>query len=281
MVGDGIIFILDTSVTEVTVDEVWHITKADLSVRGPGWDFILKPTAATEETIHIEAEGVSIENIKVDMTLCSDLSNGLQWGIKVDQPNCTIKRIKVARGIDGGIIISANNTLVYKSIIEHHTGNAGVRIEGTAHECLVRGSYIYDCLYGIVLADSVEENSIEGNTIHDMSTGVMIEDATVSHVYITADNTFANLGRRLNNDIGATGVHDIKQEDLDDIWGYVIDNNLSAAEIKKLMASVLLGKVSGADTSQVKFRDLADTKDRVTADVDGKGNRTAVTLDET
>jgi hypothetical protein len=45
------------------------------------------------------------------------------------------------------------------------------------------------------------------------------------------------------------------------------------------MASVLAGKSSGGGSATVRFRDLADTKDRIEADVDSNGNRTSVTLD--
>ena len=41
------------------------------------------------------------------------------------------------------------------------------------------------------------------------------------------------------------------------------------------------GKASGGDTTSIKFRDLADTKNRVTETVDANGNRTSVTLDLT
>lgn len=51
------------------------------------------------------------------------------------------------------------------------------------------------------------------------------------------------------------------------------------AELTLLMASVLLGKASGLDTATAIFRAVDDSKSRVTATVDGTGNRTAVTLD--
>lgn len=63
------------------------------------------------------------------------------------------------------------------------------------------------------------------------------------------------------------------------IWQYIIDGQYTAEEIVRLMASALAGKVSGANGSEMKFRDLADSKDRITATVDEYGNRTAVTLD--
>jgi hypothetical protein len=47
----------------------------------------------------------------------------------------------------------------------------------------------------------------------------------------------------------------------------------------RLFASVLLGKVSGAGTETEVFRDINDTKDRVTATVDAQGNRTNIDRD--
>ena len=53
----------------------------------------------------------------------------------------------------------------------------------------------------------------------------------------------------------------------------------SPAEAMKLITSVLLGKASGLDTGTPVYRDMADTKPRVTATTDVSGNRSAVTLD--
>ena len=64
-------------------------------------------------------------------------------------------------------------------------------------------------------------------------------------------------------------------------WSEPIDNGLTGAQLLQLMASVLFGKTSitdlGGGLATVKFRDLEDSKDRVTADMDGS-ERTDVTL---
>jgi hypothetical protein len=54
---------------------------------------------------------------------------------------------------------------------------------------------------------------------------------------------------------------------------------LTPTEICRIVLSALAGKASGLGTTTAVFRDLADTKDRITATVDGDGNRTAVTRD--
>lgn len=62
------------------------------------------------------------------------------------------------------------------------------------------------------------------------------------------------------------------------VWSKIIDG-LPASQLQALFASAILGKVSGAGTGTEVFRDIADTKNRITTTVDANGNRTAVTLD--
>ena len=50
-------------------------------------------------------------------------------------------------------------------------------------------------------------------------------------------------------------------------------------EAMRIVLAALAGKVSGAGTTSIAIRDMADTKDRITATVDENGNRTAVTRD--
>jgi hypothetical protein len=52
-------------------------------------------------------------------------------------------------------------------------------------------------------------------------------------------------------------------------------------QLFRLIAAVLLGKSSGLDTSTGRYRDLADTKDRVVANIDQYGNRTSVSRNAT
>lgn len=62
-------------------------------------------------------------------------------------------------------------------------------------------------------------------------------------------------------------------------WTEVIESGYTAAEILRILAAVAAGKSSGQNTNPV-FRDLGDTKDRVSGTVDSNGNRTSITIDE-
>lgn len=63
------------------------------------------------------------------------------------------------------------------------------------------------------------------------------------------------------------------------VWGHVIDGAFTAEEVTRLIASAAAAKLSGAATTNIKIRDIADSKDRIDAIVDADGNRTSVTLD--
>lgn len=66
----------------------------------------------------------------------------------------------------------------------------------------------------------------------------------------------------------------------DDVWDDPeIESGYSPRQILRIVASALAGKLSGADVMAPKFRDLADTKDRIDATTDLHGNRLAVVLD--
>lgn len=66
-----------------------------------------------------------------------------------------------------------------------------------------------------------------------------------------------------------------------DIWTHVIENALTAEEIVRLLLASAAGKLSGANTTNIKIRDQADTKDRIDATVDALGNRSSITVDGT
>lgn len=63
-----------------------------------------------------------------------------------------------------------------------------------------------------------------------------------------------------------------------DILAMVYEGSETLQELLRLQRAVLVGKSSGGGAV---YRDAADTKARVTATLDGSGNRTAVTVDAT
>jgi hypothetical protein len=70
-------------------------------------------------------------------------------------------------------------------------------------------------------------------------------------------------------------------ENVAELMDTVVDGTLTVAESLRLQNAAAGGKTSGMSTGSPVFRDPDDTKDRITATVDGSKNRTAVTLDLT
>ena len=65
------------------------------------------------------------------------------------------------------------------------------------------------------------------------------------------------------------------------IWAEVITGTTTAVGAMRGFIAAMLGKASGLDTLAPKYRNIADTKNVISATTDADGNRTAVTLDLT
>lgn len=78
---------------------------------------------------------------------------------------------------------------------------------------------------------------------------------------------------------GAIDADALAADAIDEIWDEVLEGSLTGRQIVRIMLAALAGKSSGGGSSTIKFRDAADTKDRISATVDGNRNRTAVTVD--
>lgn len=65
----------------------------------------------------------------------------------------------------------------------------------------------------------------------------------------------------------------------DAVWDEVVDGTTTARQSVRLSNSALGGKASGLNTTTAVYRDLADSKDRISATVDADGNRSVVTKD--
>lgn len=65
------------------------------------------------------------------------------------------------------------------------------------------------------------------------------------------------------------------------ILGATVEGSTTLVQSLRLLNAALGGKASGLETTTAVYRDVGDSKDRITATVDADGNRSAVTLDLT
>ena len=68
---------------------------------------------------------------------------------------------------------------------------------------------------------------------------------------------------------------------IDAILDDVLEGTLTVRQAMRIILAAAAGKSTGGGTGTIYFRDLADTKNRIVANVDSNGNRTSVTLDGT
>jgi hypothetical protein len=80
---------------------------------------------------------------------------------------------------------------------------------------------------------------------------------------------------------GAIDADALAADAVDEILDDPIEGSMTLRQALRIILSASSGKLAGAATTTVTIRDLADTKDRITATVDASGNRSAVTLDAT
>lgn len=58
-----------------------------------------------------------------------------------------------------------------------------------------------------------------------------------------------------------------------------VETGMTLRQCLRILLSMAAGKVSGAGTSEITFRDVNDTVNRIVATVDANGNREAITID--
>ncbi len=100
------------------------------------------------------------------------------------------------------------------------------------------------------------------NVFGDGVWGALREDYTDEGTFGEGVNAYAAVGT-------------FPQDVFDDA---VLEGTVTMTQALQAMAAVLAAKASGGGTGTVTYRDLLDTLNRVTATVDGNGNRTGVTL---
>ena len=109
------------------------------------------------------------------------------------------------------------------------------------------------------------------------ATGHMVGSATMSLSASATRYATGKLEGSVNLGAVAIGADTFSNYLLDE---QDIETGLTLRQALRVVAAASAGKVSGAETTTIRFRNAqADTKDRIVATVDANGNRDAVTLD--
>lgn len=137
------------------------------------------------------------------------------------------------------------------------------------------------------IADEVETRTIAGvttvGTVNALAANSVNASALASDAVAEIQSGLATAAALATVDTVVDGIAaDVGAlPSADDIWDEAVEGSVTARQSLRLSNAALGGKASGLETTAVAFRDLADTKDRITATVDASGNRTAVSRDLT
>lgn len=154
--------------------------------------------------------------------------------------------------------------------------NATLALIVALEAALSAGITVTDAQLAIILL--LEADLSASGSFTDAQLGNILGLAASLSASMTVTNSITNLVN-LSADIGgaeALSAQGLATALLD---ANDIETNFSMRESLRLMLSALAGKLSGAATTSVAIRNVTDEKTRITATVDGSGNRTAVTYD--
>lgn len=125
---------------------------------------------------------------------------------------------------------------------------------------------ITDKVWNAMLANYPTSGSA-GNTLALAGSGGVDYNALATAVWAYATRTLTS------------GAPPTEAQIAEAVMTYAVEAGWTTEELLRVFAAVLAGKVSGAGTGTEVFRDINDTKNRVTATTDSNGNRTNITLD--
>ena len=158
--------------------------------------------------------------------------------------------------------ITFNNIKAGDVVTIDTSGSSIVTVNGTGGTIHIRG-----------WAQEVVDNSSGAVTIYQTSTSDYLCKQVLA--VETKTNNLPSSPAATGDTMALTGAA------VDSILDEPVEGLVTMRELLRGFAAVLLGKASGLATTTAKYRDMSDTKDRVTATVDANGNRSSVTKDLT
>lgn len=127
----------------------------------------------------------------------------------------------------------------------------------------------------VTTVNGLAANSITASAIADNA----IDAGAIATGAITAAKFAAGAIDAAAIATGAIDADALAADAVDEIWDEVLESTLTGRQFMRIFMAALAGKSTGGGTSTIAFRDIADSKDRISATIDGSRNRTAVTRD--
>lgn len=133
-----------------------------------------------------------------------------------------------------------------------------------------------------ILADTTELQGdwADGGRLDNILDSILVDTGTTLDDKIDTIDTYV---AAILDDTGTSGVqvadktgYRLSTTGIDDIHDEVIESTITLRQAIRLFLSVLTGISGGGGSATLTFRDIANTKNRISATVDSNGNRTAV-----
>lgn len=188
-----------------------------------------------------------------------------------------------------GTLTGTGAAVVGSATLTPHTGTHNTSGVLTGQGSTVSGTSVHKTKHTTSGAIVGPGSSIVGSAKHPhitsgvLSGGSAIVVGTAHRGAITTHTTSGTLAGQ-----GATVSSEASQQTLthadlvaisNAVWNRLTDTTYTSGDLLRLIAAMAAGRVSGAQTGTETFRDVGNTKNRIVATVDSKGNRTSITLD--
>lgn len=192
-----------------------------------------------------------------------------------------MKKNVASQTVGSQMVSAADGSAFTGSVTVYVTGDAGTQAAGSVGSgaCTHEGNGFHS------YRPSQAETNYDHVAFTFTGTGAIPSTVQVYPSFPQTGDAYARIGaavgsptQTLSEDIAslpsAAGIASA-------VWLSVVEGSHTAVQLMRGFAAVLLGKASGMATSTATFRDIDDSKTRVTATVDADGNRTSVTTDLT
>lgn len=234
-------------------------------------NYALVLSAGTVDSVSVVGEVVASFSIEARSALrptvaarTLDVSTGGEAGIdwaNVGTPGSTV-------GLSATTVATVTTTTTATNV---------TTVNGLAANVITATSIAADAITDAKVASDVTIASVTGSvgSVTGAVGSVTGSVGSVASGGITATSIAADA-------IGASELaSDALAEIADAVLDEVIEGSTTLRQVLRGFAAALLSKASGLATTTAVYRDVGDTKDRITATVDASGNRSAVTLDLT
>tara|TARA_R110000772_G_scaffold17946_3_gene49865 strand:+ start:22653 stop:25514 length:2862 start_codon:yes stop_codon:yes gene_type:complete len=248
LAGDGehdTIIALASDTGQIVVDEHITISKNYTFLRGPGRDFLIKPTTSTGHTITIDALGSEISGMVVETS-----TGGTYNAIQVDTGADFFLIENMWSHVATDMAVHVMGDVVYGRIngcFFSDTGGHGIHLNGNVRHTKITDTEISNCGNdGIVIEGTTARNNIIGDGVKvygGSAYGIRITSpATRNFISFDASIYDNASGRILDNSINTIYG---KENIADAVWDVILSGHTTSGSTGEALASGGGGSFTG------------------------------------